>query len=298
VKVLSPLQQSEGLASLRKRMFNLLVSILIGYVVVLALCRIFEARLIFFPNYPDRLGGDWKPGRLGVQDVWLTTDDGTKVYAWWIPNDAAKFTFLAFHGNAGNVADRATVYEFLRDTPANVLALEYRGYGRSEGKPSERGVYRDADTAYLYIVNTKGKDPKTIVSFGQSLGTAVATYLAAQHEVGGVVLEAPFLSASRVARKFYWFLPGIGFLLRSQFDTEKRLKEINTPILVVHCKQDPVLPFQFGKEVYNAARPPKDFLEINGQCHEEASVIAPDSYRVALHGFLSEIERKLERGSR
>jgi len=281
--------------NLRKRMFNLFLSILIGYVLVLALCRLFQSRLIFFPNYPDRLGGDWSPRGLGVQDVWLTADDSTKLHAWWIPNEAAKFTFLAFHGNAGNVADRASVYEFLRDTPANVLAVEYRGYGRSEGTPSERGVYRDADAAYLYLVNTKGKDPKAIVSFGQSLGTAVAAYVAAHHEVGGVVLEAPFPSASRVAQRFYWFLPGVGLLVRSHFDTERRLKEINAPILIVHCKHDPVLPFLFGREVYNAARPPKDFLEIDGQCHEEASVIAPDNYRVALHGFLSEMDRRSKR---
>jgi fermentation-respiration switch protein FrsA (DUF1100 family) len=273
-------------------MFSLFVSILVAYVLVLALSRIFEARLIFFPNYPDRLGGDWNPRTLGVQDVWLTADDGTRLHAWWIPNEAAQFTFLAFHGNAGNVADRATVYEFLRDTPANVLAVEYRGYGRSEGKPSERGVYRDAEAAYLYLVNTKAKDPKTIISFGQSLGTAVAAHLAAHHEVGGMVLEAPFPSASRVARKFYWFLPGIGLLLHSQFGTKARLKEINAPSLIVHCKQDPVLPFQFGLEVYNAARHPKDFLEINGQCHEEASVIAPDNYRAALRAFLSTVQKK------
>src|SRR5258707_14294505 len=117
-------------SSVGKRMFSVLVSILIGYVLVLALCRIFESRLIFFPNYPDRLGGDWNPRGLGVQDVWLAADDGTKLHAWWIPNDAAKFTFLTFHGNAGNVADRATVYEFLKGTPANVLA-------RSEEHTSE-----------------------------------------------------------------------------------------------------------------------------------------------------------------
>jgi fermentation-respiration switch protein FrsA (DUF1100 family) len=279
-------------------MFSLLVSVLVGYVLVLALSRIFESRLIFFPNYPNRLGGDWNPRGLGVQDLWLTADDGTKLHAWWIPNEAAKFTFLAFHGNAGNIADRAAIYQFLKDTPANVLALEYRGYGRSEGKPSERGVYRDTDAAYVYLVNTRGMDPKTIISFGQSLGTAVAAHLASRHEVGGVVLEAPFLSASRVARKFYWFLPGIGLLVRSHFDTEARLKEINAPILIVHCKQDPVLPFPFGQEVYNAARPPKDFVEISGQCHEEASVIAPDSYRVALHGFLSEVERRKPAGGK
>jgi fermentation-respiration switch protein FrsA (DUF1100 family) len=275
-------------------MFNVFLSILIGYVLVLALCRIFESRLIFFPTYPDRLGGDWNPHGLGVQEVWLTADDGTKLYAWWIPNEAAKFTFLAFHGNAGNVADRASAYQFLRDTPANVLALEYRGYGRSEGTPSERGVYRDADTAYAYLVKERGKDPKTIVSFGQSLGTAVAAHLAARHEVGGVVLEAPFPSASRVARKFYWFLPGVGLLVRSHFDTEGRLKEINAPVLIVHCKHDPVLPFQFGQEVYDGVRSPKTFLEINSECHEEASAVAPDNYRVALHGFLSEVERRVQ----
>src|SRR6266478_5015477 len=278
--------------NLRRRASSLLTSIIIGYVLVLALVRIFESRLIFFPNYPGRLAGDWNPRGLPVEDVWLTSSDGTRLHAWWIPNEKAKFTFLAFHGNAGNIADRATVYEFLRDTPANVLALEYRGYGRSEGKPSERGVYRDAYAAYLYLVNTKGKDPKAIVSFGQSLGTAVAAHLAAHHEVGGVVLEAPFPSASRVARKFYWFLPGVGLLLHSQFDTGERPKEITVPVIIVHCNQDPVLPFQFGQEVYGTARPPKDFLEINGQCHEEASVIAPENYRAALRAFLRNIERR------
>src|SRR5467141_17311 len=278
--------------NLRMRVSSLLTSIAIGYVLVLVLVRIFEPRLIFFPNYPGRLAGDWNPRGLPVEDVWLTSSDGTRLHAWWIPNEAAKFTFLAFHGNAGNIADRATVYEFLRNTPANVLALEYRGYGRSEGTPSERGVYRDADAAYLYLVNTRSIDPKTIVSFGQSLGTAVAAHLAAHHEVGGVVLEAPFPSASRVARKFYWFLPGVGLLLHSQFDTEQRLKAINVPVFIVHCNQDPVLPFQFGQEVYNAARSPKHFLGINGYCHEEASVIAPTQYRSALRKFLADIEKR------
>ena len=273
--------------NLRRRASSLLTSIIIGYVLVLALVRIFESRLILFPNYPGRLAGDWNPRGLPVEDVWLTSSDGTRLHAWWIPNEKAKFTFLAFHGNAGNIADRATVYEFLRDTPASIFALEYRGYGRSEGKPSEAGFYRDAEVAFVYLVNIRGKDPKTIVSFGQSLGTAVAAHLAAQHEVAGVVLEAPFLSAARVARRIFWFLPGTSLLVHSQFDTEEKLKGISAPILIVHCNQDPVLPFRLGLEVYDAARPPKDFLKINGYCHEEASVIAPTEYHAALQKFLS-----------
>ena len=174
-----------------------LLYILVAYAVLLVLVRLFEHHMIFFPNYPSRLEGDWHPRTLAPQDVWLTAADGTKLHAWWIPSSNAKFTFLTFHGNASNLANRASTYEFLHDTPANVLALEYRGYGHSEGKPSEAGFYLDAEMAYQYLVNTKHVDPKSILSFGQSLGTAVATDLAARNVVGGLILEAPFPSASR-----------------------------------------------------------------------------------------------------
>jgi hypothetical protein len=268
-------------------MLSLLTSILIGYILVLALVRTFESRLIFFPNYPGRLSGDWHPRGLPIQEVWLTSTDGTKLHAWWIPSNPAKLTFLAFHGNAGNIADRAPIYEFLKGTPANVFALEYRGYGHSEGKPSEKGFYKDAEAAYKYLVDTQGIDPKTIVSYGQSLGTAVAAHLAAQYQVGAVVLEAPFSSARRIATQIFPFLPGLPLLVHSQFDTQAQLKKINAPILIVHCAQDAVIPFKLGQEVFAASRPPKTFLEINGYCHEEASVIAPDKYRAALQRFLN-----------
>ena len=164
-----------------------------------------------------------------------------------------------------------------------------RGYRRSEGKPGEVGVYRDAEAAYEHIVNTKGIDRKAIISFGQSLGTAVATHLAARRQVTGLVLEAPFPSASRVARKVFWFLPGVSLVVHGQFDTQTRLKEIRVPILIVHCDHDPVIPFRFGQEVYDAALPPKTFLQVNGSCHEESSLIAPTQYRIALQQFLKSL---------
>lgn len=169
--------------ALRARLLNFLLTLLIGYFIVLALIRVFEARLIFFPDYPDRLDGNWHPRGLPVEDVWLTAADGVKLHAWRIPSPGARFTFLAFHGNASNIANRAAIYEFLHDSPANVFAVEYRGYGRSEGKPSEAGIYRDAEAAYEYLLNTKGISTETIISFGQSLGTAVATHLAAHRAV-------------------------------------------------------------------------------------------------------------------
>ncbi|MGB9431580.1 MAG: alpha/beta hydrolase [Candidatus Acidiferrum sp.] len=206
-------------------------------------------------------------------------------------HEQPSITFLAFHGNASNIANHAPTYEFLRDTPANILAVEYRGYGHSGGKPSEGGFYLDAEAAYQFLVSKKRIEPKSIVSFGQSLATAVAADLAAHHKVGGLILEAPLPSASRAARKIFWFLSGLSLLVHSQFDTISKLRHITSPILVVHCTQDPVLPFQFGQEVYNAAPSPKRFPRIDGECHEESSLIAPERYRAALQEFLRSLDQ-------
>src|SRR5258705_5557147 len=156
----------------QSRLLILFLKIFVAYLLVLVLVRIFEPRLIFFPKYPDRLDGDWHPRALPVQDVWLTASDGVKLHVWWIPHDNAKFTFLAFHGNASNIANRTPTYEFLHGAHVNVFAVEYRGYGRSEGKPSEAGIYLDAEAAYDYLVSSRGLDRKSIIAFGQSLGTA------------------------------------------------------------------------------------------------------------------------------
>jgi uncharacterized protein len=268
------------------RLLNWLLCFVLAYTFFLVVVRVFERRLMFFPDFPGRLQGDWHPAALAPEDVWLTASDSTKLHGWWISNPSAKFTFLAFHGNASNIANRAPTYEFLRDTPANVFALEYRGYGRSEGEPSEAGLYLDADAAYEYLVSTRGIDPKAIISFGQSLGTAVATHLAAHRAVAGVVLEAPFPSPSRVAQKSYWFLPGLSLLVRGQFNTESNLKRVTAPILIVHCSDDPVISLQFGQEVYASARSPKYFFQIEGACHEESSSVAPVQYRSTLRRFL------------
>jgi len=273
----------------RARVLNFLLTLVIGYVAVLVLVRVFEARLIFFPDYPSRLEGDWHPRALPVEDVWLTAADGAKLHAWWIPNERAKFAFLAFHGNASNIANRAAIYDVLQKAPENVLALEYRGYGKSEGKPTEAGIYRDAEAAYAYVMQTKGVDTRQVIAFGQSLGTAVATHVAMQHAVGGLVLEAPFPSASRVARKVFWFLPGASLAVYGQFNTGKWVQRVRTPVLIVHCEQDPVIPYEFGREVYEAAREPKIFLAVHDVCHEEAALMAPTKYREALGTSLASL---------
>jgi fermentation-respiration switch protein FrsA (DUF1100 family) len=262
----------------------------VTYLVVLLLLRVFEHRLIFFPDYPGRLSGDWQPHGLPVEDVWLQTADSVKLHAWWIPNVSAEFTMVAFHGNAANIATRAEVYRFLHRFPVNVLAVEYRGYGRSEGAPSEAGFYLDAQAAYDYLTRQRGMAPRGIIPYGQSLGTAVAVDLAAKREVGGIVLEAPFPSTREVARRVYWFLPGVEFMARSKFDTASKLANIHAPILIVHCAHDPVLDFPLGEKVYAGAHEPKFLWRVEGKCHEEASLVRPKEYRAQLLEFLDRIK--------
>lgn len=270
---------------------RLLVTFAATYLCILLFVRIFESHFIYFPNYPSRLAGDWHPVGLTVEDVWISADDGTRLHGWWIPRDGASFTFLAFHGNAGNIADRAYVDRFLHDLSANVLALEYRGYGKSEGQPREEDFYRDARTALRYLVEKRAIDPQHVIAYGQSLGTAVAVDLASETNVGGVVLEAPFTSLAAMARRAYWFLPGLSVLAGSQFDTRSKIRKIKAPVLVVQCTTDPVIPPDLGREVYAAASSPRTLLQFNMSCHEESALLAPARYKAALQQFLAPIEQ-------
>ncbi len=271
-------------------MLGFLAALAAGYLAVLLVFRVLERQLIFFPDYPGRQSGDWHPAGLPVEDVWLQARDGVKLHAWWIPAEGSDFTFVAFHGNAGNISHRADVFRFLHALPANLLAVEYRGYGRSEGSPSEAGLYLDAQAAYDYLTLRRGTVPWRIISYGQSLGTAVAVDLAANRKLGGVVLEAPFASARAVARRVYPYLPGLGWIAQSKFETGSKLGKIRAPLLVVHCAQDPVLAFPLGEEVYRLAREPKSFLRIAGTCHEEAFLAAPAEYRARLVALLTSIQ--------
>jgi hypothetical protein len=276
-------------------MLSFLAYLLLAYAALVLLLVIFERHFIFFPQFPGRLSGDWHPPGLPVEDVWLQTGDAVKLHAWWIAAPGAEFTFVAFHGNAANIANRADIYRFLHELPANVLAVEYRGYGKSEGSPTEAGIYLDADAAYDHLTRTRGIPPRRIISFGASLGSAVATDLAARHAVAGVVLEAPFPSTAAVARRVYWFLPGLGGFARTKLDTSAKLARVRVPVLVVHCDRDPVIAFALGEEVFRSAHEPKFFLPIRGEYHEGGSLEAPAEYRAALLAFLAEARKAQDR---
>lgn len=269
-------------------MLSLLVTVGAVYVGLMVLFLLLEKQMIFFPNMPGRLVGNWQPAGLPVEDVRLTAEDGVSLHAWWIPAPGAQLTFAMFHGNAANLPNRAEIYRFVRSLPANVLAVEYRGYGKSEGTPSEQGLYLDALAAHDYLTHTRGVKARSIVVFGASLGSAVATDLASKREVGALVLEAPFPSTAAVARRIYWFLPGLGRLARSRFETAAKLSQVRAPLLIVHCTQDPVLPIALGEATWRA-RPDATFVRIEGVCHEDASLVDEFHYREALRALASSL---------
>ena len=268
-------------------------AVLVGLLLAVLLLRLFEDRLIFFP---DLFSEDVDLARAGVpvEDVFFATADGLRLHGWlaltqegYSPAEggATAPTVLYFHGNAGNLAGRIDNIGFLRRLPANVFAVDYRGYGKSQGRPTEAGVYHDAEAAYDYLVKERGIRPDRIVVLGQSLGSAVAVDLAAKRPVAGVILEAGFPSARRVAEEATW-IPGLGYLLRSKFDSAAKLKSIRVPVLVAHCWQDPVIPFKLGEELFAAANEPKQFIAYTGGCHEPLYTADSDGYAAKLRAFL------------
>ena len=260
-------------------------ALLIGLLLAILLLRVFEDRFIFFPE-PSR-PSDQTPAQAGVQveDVFITTSDGVKIHAWFAAAEGASRTVLYFHGNAGNLSLRLPNIGWLQQLPANVLAVDYRGFGKSKGKSTEPGVYLDADAAYDYLVNERKIPPEQIVVLGQSLGSAVAVDVASKRQVSALILEAGFPSARRVAQQAMG-LPGLSWIIRARFDSAAKLKTIRVPVLVAHCRQDSVMPYGLGEELHAAANPPKQFVSYPGDCHEPLYILDPDGYATRLREFL------------
>ena len=239
-------------------------------------------RSAFFPmRYPE---GNWLETKsLGVEDAWLRSGRH-RIHAWWKPLDPAPAAVLFLHGNAGNVTHRARHVLAWERAGAAVLVIDYRGYGRSEGRPSEAGLYEDALAGYR-LLRGRGFPPERILVHGESLGTAAAAHVASVEPVGGVILEAPFPSARAVARTV---LPVLGPLLVWGFDVRSRLARIQAPVLVIHGSQDEVIPFRLGRAVFDAAREPKQFWAIDGAGHNDIPETAGEEYPARLRAFLEQ----------
>lgn len=247
-----------------------------------------ERRAVFFPAR-DLYRTPASEG-LEYEDAYFRSGEYT-LHGWWLPGVGEKVV-LWMHGNAGNIADRLEQAAVMnRSLGVSSLLFDYRGYGKSEGNPSEEGLYRDADAAFRWLTDVKRIDPGAIVLYGHSLGTAVAVDLALRLRgaSGPLVLESPFTSAAGLAREIYFGLP-VGLVMSVRLDNMGRVGEVTVPVLVIHGERDSVIPFGMGKKVYEAAPEPKAFLPVAGGDHSDCYVVGGEGYWSAWKRLLDQAE--------
>jgi fermentation-respiration switch protein FrsA (DUF1100 family) len=275
-------------------MINTAIGLAVGYGAIVALAFAFQDQLLFQPS--SRLLATPDDAGMSYETVTLDTDDGETLHGWWIPapdvsretspDASAEHTLLFFHGNAGNISGRLESVQQFHQLGLNVLIVDYRGYGQSTGSPSEEGIYRDAEACWAYLTETQNVVPQDVVVFGRSMGGGAATWIASQRRPGAVILESVFTNVPDIGAHHYSFLP-VRALATNQFDNEARVAEIEAPTLHIHSREDRVVPFELGRQVYEAAAEPKQFLEIEGG-HNDGFLVSADEYLRTIDDFLGE----------
>lgn len=247
------------------------------------LIRLIERQMVFFPERalkgtPDHVG-------LGYEDLWLNTSDGVRINAWWIPG-ACDTTVMLFHGNGGNISARLDgMLQMNRRLGVSIMATEYRGYGLSDGVPSETGTYLDALAALKWV---KQHTSGPVVYFGVSMGGAVAAWLAARHRPDALVLESAPSSLPDVAHihaPWTRVLP-TGLIMQTRYETSVHVAATECPVLVIHGDEDDVVPYSCGGDIYKSAKGDKSFYTIHGGGHDRPDRLDEDSYYAVLKDFL------------
>lgn len=242
----------------------------------------FEESFLYFPS--RRLAAAPKDYGLEAEDLRPRTEDGVELFGWWIRGEG-KRAVLFFHGNAGNAADRLERAKILHDRfGVDLFLVDYRGYGRSAGSPSEEGLARDARAIYE-TAKSRGFPPEHIVAFGESLGSAVAVGLAAERTCAGLILETPFLSIREMARRHYPFVPA--FLIRTRFDNGERILGIAAPKLFLIAEHDTIAPPEQGRRLFELAPPPRTLYVIPKAGHNDTYVTGGEPYWRAVGDFLT-----------
>ena len=239
---------------------------------------------VFHPSkYPEGL---WEmKDQWGAEDAWLNASDGVRIHGWMIPSrQLSHQVTLYLHGNAGNLTHRVDHIQALLEVGTALLIIDYRGYGKSAGKPTEQGCYRDTDAAYEYLLK-EGYSAERIIVYGESLGTAMATELASRRPCGGVILEAPFPSAKAVAATV---LPLLGPLVVSGLNIAEKIPKVQAPVLIIHGTRDQVIDYKLGQQVFEAASEPKQFWSVEGAQHSDIVYTAGPEYIERLREFYGE----------
>lgn len=247
-----------------------------------------ERQLIYFPSRVSKSAPTPRlEGAAVVEEVWLETPDGERVHGIYAGAADAFADLLFFHGNAGNLYDRLDNVALLVMSGFNVLIMDYRGYGKSDGKPSEQVLYDDGLLAYRHLVEERGVDPARLVIFGRSLGAAVAVELGTTQPAGAVIAESCFTSAQDLAAIHYGFLPGALFrAMTHKFESIAKVSRLRAPALFVHGDRDDIVPVVMGRRLYEAAAEPKEWYEIKGAGHNDMLMVGGADYFRRLAAFV------------
>lgn len=269
------------------RALRILIAAYIGFALVL---YFFQSHLVFYPETGREMIAT--PGQLGLlyEDVQLGTADGLSLHGWFIPAaqrenaPQPRGTVLFLHGNAGNISHRLDSLQMFHNLGYNTLIFDYRGYGNNDGSPSEQGTYQDAEAAWHYLTEQRHIPSCHIVLFGESLGGAVASWLAARQKPAALVIASGFTSVPDLAQHFYPYLP-VRWLAHLRYDTRENLRAVAAPVLIAHSPEDEIIPFEHGQALYAAANPPKRFLELAGG-HNDGFIFMREPWVGELKDFL------------
>ena len=241
------------LKKFRKNLLQLILIIFFLYFFVLIFLYYYQRNLLYLPkenNYSeDKISVD-------IQKVKILTSDNIELLGWYHEKNLRDYkTLVYFHGNAGSLENRIHKLNHFKDMNINFLIIAWRGFSGNKGKPTEQGLYEDGKSAIEWLMK-KGVNEKNLILYGESLGTGVATHLAQNKRYAGIILETPFTSMIDAAKTFYPYIP-VSLLLKDKFENYKKVKNIKSPILVMHGEVDQIVPFSMGKKIYEIANEPK-----------------------------------------
>lgn len=265
-----------------KTLLIVVIAIIVLYAVFNIIVYFFQRLMVYHPD--KELSATPASVNLDYEDVSIPTSDGQVLAGWFLPHQSPRAVLLYFHGNTGNMSEPVPLLRILHNLNLSVFIIDYRGYGKSTGNPSEVGTYRDAEAAWEYLVNTRGIAPEDIIIYGCSLGGAIAIWLATQHRPAALVAGSTFLNIRQIARELFPIIP-VTLLSRIHYNNKKRIQQVSCPVLVMHSTEDGLIPFEHGLQLFQAANPPKEFLELRGP-HGEAVLVTERKFIEAMDAFL------------
>jgi fermentation-respiration switch protein FrsA (DUF1100 family) len=273
--------QKRGLP--RKTVINGFILVVISMGLLSGLLYLMQPSMVFYP-YRDLVETPAAWG-LEYEEVYLTSSDGIRLHGWYLPREGVEEVVLFLHGNGGNISHRGASIEIFNQLGLNVFIIDYRGYGNSEGSPSEKGLYEDARTAWQYLIERRKFKSEQIILFGRSIGAAVATKLAVEVEPERVILESAFSRSRDMADRVMPIISRVA-VMRYPFNSMARIKNINARLLVLHSPDDEIIPYRLGEKLFQAANEPKQFVKLKGD-HNNGFMLSQPNYEQALARFIN-----------